>query len=248
MASASLDDVLYDENGEVQYAYFRMSNMDSIAEVYASDYTDYDSSVSAWKADWNMTYSIFDSPGEVHVTRYDVAYTDGKYTRIGGAEKFIKLTGAAFFFTSGAGVYLEDMSSGTYSDSFASDSMAAVSAGSCIGINMGASATEGANASVLVVTQGKFEEVFGDDVDASNCSAASFLVGTDDLHNNPVDYDVSGTCDSKLAGPGGAEDYDDLDAPIGPLQAHYHTRGALCTSPAPRVSSFSSLASPPVSQ
>ena len=27
--------------------------------------------------------------------------------------------------------------------------------------------------------------------------------------------------------PGGAADYDDLDAPIGPLQAHYHTRGAL---------------------
>ena len=38
---------------------------------------------------------------------------------------------------------------------------------------------------------------------------------------------AEGECSRPLYGPGGAADFDDEDAPIRPLQSHYHTRAAI---------------------
>lgn len=229
--ATTLDDVLYDDDGKVQYAYYRMDNYDTISSVYASDYTDFDVGVDAFRVDWNTTFSIFDSPKEVHVSRYDVAYTDGKYSRVGGEGGYLMIpSGGAFFFSTSPLAYLEDMTTGLYGSEFSDTSMAFASGLSCIGMNVGASATAGENISIVVVTSGTYDEIFGTDgapTVASECQQASFLTGYDDLHNNPVDYVVNGTCSEVLSGPGGAEDYDNLDSPIKPLVPHYHSRGAL---------------------
>merc|ERR1711998_17686 len=63
--------------------------------------------------------------------------------------------------------------------------------------------------------------------DTSTCQASTILVGTPALSRNEVSYRISpaGSCKSGLNH--GRDGYSNLDMPIGPLQAHYHTRGAL---------------------
>lgn len=213
------DDVLYDDAGNVQYAYYRMDNFN----------TQRAATTDQWRADWNTTYSIFDSPQEVHVVRYDAWSSDE--VSLGGSSAYLKLSGgAAFFFTTSSGVTMTDMTTGTSASSFDSSSMGFATSGACVALSVAPSSTSGSNASVVVITSGEFEEVGFDEAMAevvSDCEEASFLVGYDDMHNNPVDYEVAGECEQTLAGPGGADDYDNLDAPIGPLASHYHTRGAL---------------------
>ena len=81
------------------------------------------------------------------------------------------------------------------------------------------------NMSLLVVSAGAFTADFV--TDKTSCAESHVLIGSKDLHNNPVDYKATGPCSNPLNGHGIAPDYDDLDAPIGPLGMHYHSRGAL---------------------
>lgn len=180
---------------------------------------------SARQVDWNSTYRLFDSPRDVRVTRYDFfdASTD---LRLGGEKAFLSLPeGAAYIFTTSPLLVLRDVVNPhaikPREYSIYAESVAWAAKGSCLQLDVGRNV--GGNVSVVIVSSGMAELTTKD----ATCKTAIMKVGSDELHNNPVDYVANGTCDEPLAGPGGADDYDDLDAPIGPLRAHYHTRGAL---------------------
>jgi len=175
--------------------------------------------------DWNNSYSIFDSPREVHVRRYD-AFDAKMDLRLGGENGLIRLPeGPAYIFTTAPLLTIHDVTTNTARVIYAQEA-AWVSQGSCIQLDMASPAAGATNASVLIVSSGK--AVASDKNEGlSGCANSTLVVGYEELHNNPVDYVVQGKCSSVLGGPGGAADFDDLDAPIKPLVAHYHTRGAL---------------------
>lgn len=176
---------------------------------------------------WNQTFSIWDSPSEVHVTRFDLLKAT-QDARLGGAKAVLRLTeGAAYFFTTAGLVTLRDSATGN-STFICSQTPAWVSKGACLEIEMARPVTGASNATLIVVSSGKAAVEFG--AETGTCKAAVFRSGYDGdegLHNNPVDYERTGTCSSVLPGPGGASDFDDLDMPIHALGKHYHSRGAL---------------------
>jgi hypothetical protein len=120
--------------------------------------------------------------------------------------------------------------------------------GSCVTLDVATPASGATNVSVIVVSSGEFNAslpALGSAAAAACTSSSSMEVGYDSLHNNPVDYVQNGTCSSVLSGPPGADDFDDLDAPIRPLVSHYHTRAALYYTAA-GASSFNDAGEPPV--
>jgi len=172
--------------------------------------------------DWDSTYALFDSPREVHVHRYDF-FNSSSDLRLGGEKASLSLpNGAAYIFTTSSLVVLRDVVADKEYNIY-SESVAWASKGSCLQLDVGRN-TNGGNVSVVVVSSGAAEIT---ETTQDSCVAATMRVGYSELHNNPIDYVANGTCSDPLAGPGGADDYDDLDSPIGPLRAHYHTRGAL---------------------
>lgn len=181
----------------------------------------------ARRVDWNQTFSIWDSPSEVHVTRFDLLKAT-QDARLGGSRAVLRLgAGAAYFFTTSPLVTLRDITSGNATYIYP-QIPAWVSKGTCLEIEIGRPAPGASNATLIVVSSGKSAIEFGDA--ATTCKTGVFRSGYDGeegLHNNPVDYEMTGTCNNVLAGPGGASDFDDLDMPIHALGKHYHSRGAL---------------------
>lgn len=217
-AAYSTDDILI-EGGKVQYSYYRADNFHQSAEVGAS-------SGSARAVSWNYTYTIFDSTKDTYVMRYDVAAGPSPVTLGGNGTKQYLAFPNAFLFTTSPSATITDAKTGK-SRSFAPNSMAYVNSGACVSLSMEPSSSSPPdNVTLMVVTAGPFDPTAFISP-TSSCEALNSLVGYDELHNNPVDYVSNGTCLKALGGPGGAPDYDNLDDPIRPLQAHYHTRGAL---------------------
>jgi len=179
------------------------------------------STTEARRVSWNMSYQLFDSPRPVNVVRYDVLKSSTDL-RLGT----LSLTdGAAYIFTTSPLLVMRDVVTNKKYTIY-SESVAWAAKGSCLELDLGRSTAAG-NVSVIVVSSG---ETSLDTKAAGTCKAAVVKVASGmegELHNNPVDYVANGTCSDALDGPGGANDYDDLDMPIGPLRAHYHTRGAL---------------------
>jgi len=174
---------------------------------------------------WDATYRNFDSPKDVHVTRFDV-FNALEDVRLGGEHGVLSLpAGAAYIFTTAPLLTITDVAAGasTVQTSYATEA-AWVSKGSCLTLDVAASGA--ANVSVIIVSSGAFNSSLPPRA-ATECSASTMEIGYDSLHNNPVDYEVEGSCSSVLSGPPGANDFDDLDAPIRPLVSHYHTRAAL---------------------
>jgi hypothetical protein len=228
-AAACLDFKYSEKDGNLSYAYYRQGNYNKSAALVTTP------AVSAFIRTWNQEFSIYDSPDTVHVTRFDIAAK--VLTQLGAKDTFVRLKGPAYFMTTAPKASLTDVMSATAnhfgreykespSDTFAYNSIAWVSGG-CqkLSVDPTGAKDPDRNMSLLVVTSGAFEAEFVND--KSGCEASQFLSGETDLHNNPVDYKPVGPCTNPLMGHGVAPDYDDLDAPIGPLGMHYHTRGAL---------------------
>ena len=96
-----------------------------------------------------------------------------------------------------------------------------LSQGSCVrlDVTVGLRPLENGNITVLVVSSGKIDTTMSEnDKSLDKCKESIMEIGYEFLHNNPIDYVQSGKCSNPLAGPGGAADFDDLDAPIRPLQ------------------------------
>jgi hypothetical protein len=230
----STDDILYEDGtGKVLYSYYRSGNFHNAVDVGASG------DGSARAVSWDYTYSIFDSKRESYVMRYDIdtggssASTSTAVTLQDGddSKKIYLSFPNAFLFTTSPSATITDAKTGE-SRSFAPDSMAYINSGACVSLSVTAdtssssSSSSSSNVTIMVVSAGPFNST-AFLADSSDCADLDSLVGYDELHNNPIDYVSNGTCDKTLGGPGGAADYDNLDDPIQPLQAHYHSRGAL---------------------
>ena len=221
MRTTTLEDVLYDDDGEkVLYAYFRQDNFHSAETV--STMTD----VPARAVTWNYTFRIFDSLHDVHVWRYDI-FSDGTPTTLGDPSESFLAFPNAYIFTSSPSVTLTDAVTGT-NVSIEADSVAWINSGACVRVTADPTASfvssANGNVSIMVVTAGAFNATTFSSP-SSSCKALESLVGHE-LHDNVVEYVSNGTCQKPLAGPTDV-DYDNLDGQIGPLESHYHTRGSL---------------------
>merc|ERR1711964_932954 len=107
------------------------------------------------------------------------------------------------------------------------DSIAWVSKASCLKLSVDLGNEEGEvdTAGLIVVSSGA-PSMAGSE-DTTSCQAATVLVGTPALSRNEVSYKISPAGSCKKGLNHGTDGYSNLDMPIGPLQAHYHTRGAL---------------------
>ena len=166
------------------------------------------SKTKARRVDWNATFAIWDSPTNNHVARFDI-FSAARDARLGGSKAFLHLKeGPGYFFTTSPLVTLRDRTNGRARFIYP-ETPAWYSQGSCLEIEMGRPRNATGNATLLLVTSGEAHFELSDSADG--CKTAISRVGYDDLHNNPVDYEMTGYCQNLLPGPGGAADFDDLD-------------------------------------
>jgi len=229
-AARSSEDVLFGDDGKtVLYAYYRSDNFEFEEPLNTFP------SVPARRVGWNWTFSIFDSPEEVSVVRYDVDVTADSVT-IGGEGRYLSfLHGGAYLMTTSASVAVSGASSGggvgsaAATASFGWSEVLFVNHGACVNVSLAPRAAEAGttttNATLLVVSSGAVDgDISGDDT--SGCEPFAPLTMAE-LHNNPIDYvAASGACSAGLYNNHGASDYDNVDENIQPLAAHYHTRGS----------------------
>jgi hypothetical protein len=125
-----------------------------------------------------------------------------------------------YVFSNASTLTIEDVKTGsTYPVSY-SDTVAWVSQGACLRFSVELGDT--GVASLMMVRSGDVSKA------SETCTAAAVLVGTAGLRDNNVPYELTPSTTCRTSGthsdtPG----YSNLDEPIGPLDAHYHTRGAL---------------------
>jgi len=217
---------------ETSYHYYRTSNFDVQIPLRTNGTS---AQVSSSRAvTWNTTFRNFDSEQDVYVTRFDVFHEAGEIPniRLGGADGMLRLPeGPAYLFTGSGHLTVEDVVADRARTTATSKDPVWLSTGSCVTLDVvpeeRVRQTSG-NITVLVVSSGRIDPTLqGHKLSMSECKASTVEKGYEDLHNNPIDYVSSGKCRNPLSGPGGAKDFDDLDAPIKPLQAHYHTRSAI---------------------
>jgi len=215
------------------YHYYRTSNFDAHYNLKTNGTSNQVSSSRA--VTWNTTFRNFDSLQDVYVTRFDVFHKEGDipYIRLGGADGMLRLPeGPAYLFTGSGKLVVEDVVADRSRTTATSEDPVWLSKGSCVTLDVapeeGLRHQGGNNITVLVVSSGRIDPTLqGRQSSMADCNASTVEKGYEDLHNNPIDYVSSGRCRNTLSGPGGAKDFDDLDAPIKPLQAHYHTRSAI---------------------
>ena len=178
---------------------------------------------AAWLQSHDTTIEIFDSPKPVHVYRVVVTGVPTSTVtlypaKLGGGLRF---PGAAYIF-----------SNATYNCSDAANASAAHRVRYFDGvawIQAGGAARfdvyiDKAGASMLFF-------VSSGPLDFSPSAAASaplrIVAGRDALAASATPYRLTGNCSDGAIHPELPADYSNLDEPIGPLAAHYHTRGAL---------------------
>ena len=211
-----------------EYYYFRADNFDAALPLTTN--VTWSSISSSRAVTWNTTYRNFDSERDVHVTRFDLFLQNTDLAlsvRLGGADGLLQLPqGPAYLFSTADTLTVEDVVSGAAATATAQDAVW-LSGGSCVRLDVSTwDAPPNRNMSVLLVSSGEIDpSLSGHEV--KGCNQSAMRVGTADLHNNPVDYVSSGSCADPLKGPGGANDFDDMDAPIRPLASHYHTRSTI---------------------
>jgi len=214
------------------YHYYRASNFDAQIPLQTNG-----TSVqvrSARAVTWNRTFRNFDSEQDVYVTRFDVFHEAGEipHIRLGGANGMLRLPeGPAYLFTGSGSLTIEDVANDHSRTMATSEDPVYLSAGSCVTLDVTTEnrmRQQSGNITVMVVSSGRIDPTLqGHNSSLSECKTSIVEKGYEDLHNNPIDYVSTGKCRNTLSGPGGAKDFDDLDAPIRPLQAHYHTRSAI---------------------
>jgi len=211
-------------------AYFRNHNMDHSSELVG---------VSADAASvtlhrWDTTINIFDTVQDVKVQRIDITGTPKATISLYSKAVPLHLSeGPMYIFHNATNLVVKD-SSGTNYSAAKTDAVSWLSKGSCVSLEVELSAQ--GEASLIYVTSGavKFE---GET--SPSCTAGSVLVGAGikegggggsgggNFFYNEVKYTLSNSdsCSNPLTH--GVNGYSQTDEPIGPLAAHYHTRGAL---------------------
>jgi len=198
-------------------AYFRYGNHDNTAQL---DSVSSDSTVQL--REWSTTYSIFDSPLDMNVQRLDIDGPPSGTATLYQEDLLAFADGPAYFFSNASAVSFEDHT-GQVTGMEYSDAVAWVSSAACLKLSVDLS--EHGKGSLIIVSSGAPAMAGMQGTDG--CEAATVLVGTPALSRNEVSYKISpaNSCVNNLNH--GTDGYSNLDMPIRPLRAHYHTRGAL---------------------
>jgi len=184
--------------------------------------------------EWDTVINLFDSTNDVTVQRLDITGSPNSEVSLYSESSPLQLTsGPIYFFHNATKLVLKDMTNSTYSLK-KSDAVLWASKGSCLQIN--AQLSSDGEASLLAVTSGKVPWRGADEQAIAHCGKSTVLVGaglsTSTVSGggwiyNQVKYNLtdSASCTNPLTH--GQWGYSQTDEPIGPLAAHYHTRGAL---------------------
>jgi len=211
-------------------AYFRNHNMDRSLKLNA---VSADAS-SVILNEWDTTINIFDTVKDVKVQRIDITGTAGATVSVYSKAAPLHLTeGPMYIFHNATKLVINDNAGHSYSAA-KTDAVSWMSKGSCLYFS--AELSSDGEASLIAVTSGNVNWTISDSLSKA-CDTATVLVGAGIQLSggsnpkgwvyNEVDYTLtnSDSCTTPLTH--GANGYSQTDEPIGPLDAHYHTRGAL---------------------
>lgn len=208
--------------------YFRNHNMDHSSRLRVSA-----DAKSVTLNEWDTAINIFDSTNDVKVQRIDVVGSPGSTVSLYSKAAPLHLAnGPMYIFHNATKLVMNDNKGKSYSAA-KTDAVSWMSKGSCLHFSVELS-SEG-EASLLAVTSGAVQWNISGSTSPS-CDSAVVLVGAglmigggsgSNFYYNEVDYALtdSGSCTNPLQH--GNNGYSQTDEPIGPLAAHYHTRGAL---------------------
>lgn len=205
----------------VDVAYFRD---DAGSPKTRLNITEGSGNASAWLLTYEESIEVFDSPRPVRAYRVVVRGTPTSYAALYPREAFgddgLSVENGCYVF-SNATYNVTDAKSESMRHVRYYDGVAWIGgAGSAARFDV---YVDKAGASMLFfVCSGELS--FSKPAPASG--TLSVLVGKEDLSANVVPYALDGECYEGATHPG-IEDYSNLDEPIGPLAAHYHTRGAI---------------------
>lgn len=185
--------------------------------------------------EWDTTINQFDSEQDVKVQRLDLLGSPGATVSLYSTSAPLAFTeGPSYFFHNATKLTLTDNQGKAYE---ASKSEAAiwVSKGSCLTLSVELSSA--GEASLIAVSSGSVPWTTSGDTSTS-CGTSTVLVGAGTTAGggssggpgwiyNEVQYTLTeeSSCSNPLTH--GANGYSQTDEPIGPLDAHYHTRGTL---------------------
>lgn len=183
--------------------------------------------------EWNTTINNFDSPNDVHVQRIDVMGSpNATITLYSQAAPLQIQSGPAYIFHNATELVLQDTEGNNYSAP-KTETIVWIAKGSCLQLRVTLS-PEG-EASMYVVTSGKVQWDASQGM-TSTCGTSRVLIGGgipagsmsgQTAIYNEVKYQLtnSQTCSDPLEH--GQVGYSQTDMRIGPLDAHFHTRGTL---------------------
>lgn len=201
--------------------YFRLNNYDS-TESY--------STFELRK--WNTTLNLFDSPEDLIVSRLDISGDAGSTVEIFPSSNPLSLEGAMYFFSNTTALGITDAVSGTSNTAEYEDAIVWMSSGSCLGLSV--AIPDSGMASLYALSSGAVAWDGVDSPDKCTGDEATVLIGAGSvnehagtLRDNAKVYNLTNPENCESAADHDDTSYSNMDAPIGPLDAHYHTRGAI---------------------
>lgn len=211
-------------------AYFRNHNMDRSSNLLVSD-----SATSVTLNEWDTTINIFDSAKDVKVQRLDVFGKGGSSVSLYSKAAPLQLPeGPIYIFHNSTQLVMTDASTDKSFSAAKTDAVAWISKGACMQLSVELDSEEG-EASLIIISSGSVNFT-GPESMSQSCKSATVLVGAglqesggsgSSFFYNEVKYTLteSSECSNPLTH--GDNGYSQTDQPIGPLAAHYHTRGAI---------------------
>jgi len=212
-------------------AYFRNHNMDHSSKLSVSA-----DATSVTLNEWDTAINIFDSEKDVKVQRIDVVGSSGATVSLYSQAAPLQLAdGAMYIFHNATKLVMNAVHDGketSYSAAKA-DAVSWMSKGSCLHFSVELDST--GEASLFAITSGSVNFTTLES-SAQSCGAGTVIVGAGLEQSsgsggawiyNEVDYTLTDSDQCTTPLEHGGKGYSQTDEPIGPLDAHYHTRGAL---------------------
>jgi len=199
--------------------YYRNHNHDQSSEIAGG---------LATLREWESGFTMFDSTQPIKVQRLEVTGAPGSSVQLYPEPSHLSLAaGPMYFFSNATTLTVEDKTTGTSHSASADDCVVWISQSSCVHLTVEIGTTGVASLMAVTALEHEWDASTAND----ECGALEILIGGEgagSLRDNNVPYELTPADACEVSGthrdtPG----YSNLDEPIGPLAAHYHTRGAL---------------------
>jgi len=208
--------------------YFRSHNMDRSSPLAVST-----TAASVTLNEWDTAINNFDSPKDVTVQRLDITGSPSETVSLYSKTSPLQFSdGPVYIFHNSTQLIMEDLEGKNYSAP-KTETIVWIAQASCLQLHVTLS-PEG-EASLMAVTSGKVQWA-ATQATSSTCGTSNVLIGGglparsgsggSNIYNE-VKYSLtnSDTCSDPLEH--GTNGYSQTDMRIGPLNAHFHTRGTL---------------------